>query len=147
MTTTRSAADAEIRRMIDAHAAGVHDRDVDAASRHADPDILVYDLAPPLRTRGSDTYRKNLAEWFPTWDGPIGSEMRELEITAGDDVAFATCLNRISGVKRGGEEVSVWVRTTLGLRRVGGRWTVTHEHVSTPFYMDGSVKAAVDLQP
>jgi hypothetical protein len=23
----------------------------------------------------------------------------------------------------------------------------THEHVSVPFYMDGSVKAAVDLKP
>jgi hypothetical protein len=28
-----------------------------------------------------------------------------------------------------------------------GRWTVTHEQVSVPFYMDGSVKAAVDLKP
>jgi hypothetical protein len=24
---------------------------------------------------------------------------------------------------------------------------ITHEHKSTPFYMDGSFKAAVDLQP
>jgi hypothetical protein len=28
-----------------------------------------------------------------------------------------------------------------------GRWMVTHEHVSVPIYMDGSVKAAVDLKP
>jgi hypothetical protein len=27
------------------------------------------------------------------------------------------------------------------------RWMATHEHVSVPFYMDGSVKAAVDLKP
>ena len=27
------------------------------------------------------------------------------------------------------------------------RWMATHEHVSVPFYMEGSVKAAVDLKP
>jgi ketosteroid isomerase-like protein len=39
------------------------------------------------------------------------------------------------------------VRATVGLRRIGGRWQVTHEHSSVPFYMDGSYRAAVDLQP
>jgi ketosteroid isomerase-like protein len=39
------------------------------------------------------------------------------------------------------------VRGTVGLRRIDGRWKITHEHASVPFYMDGSYKAAVDLQP
>jgi ketosteroid isomerase-like protein len=29
----------------------------------------------------------------------------------------------------------------------GGAWQIVHEHISTPFYMDGSLKAAVDLTP
>jgi hypothetical protein len=29
----------------------------------------------------------------------------------------------------------------------GDAWTVAHEHTSVPFYMDGSLKAAVDLAP
>jgi len=41
----------------------------------------------------------------------------------------------------------LWFRATDGLRKVDGRWQVTHEHNSTPFYMDGSLKAAVDLEP
>jgi len=32
-------------------------------------------------------------------------------------------------------------------REVGGAWKDRHEHISVPFYMDGSVKAAVDLKP
>jgi PhnB protein len=41
----------------------------------------------------------------------------------------------------------VWIRLTLGFRKIGGAWKVTHEHTSVPFYMDGSFKAAVDLTP
>jgi ketosteroid isomerase-like protein len=36
---------------------------------------------------------------------------------------------------------------TLGLRKTGTGWKITHEHASTPFYMDGSGRAATDLQP
>jgi ketosteroid isomerase-like protein len=33
------------------------------------------------------------------------------------------------------------------LRRIDGRWLIAHEHSSTPFYMDGTFRAALDLQP
>ena len=147
MTSQRKTDEAEIRRMTDAWIKGLHDKDVDAVMAHAAPDILSFDLAPPLLSRGATRYRKNLEAWFPTWDGPIAMEPRELEITAGDDVAFSTCLNRIGGAKKDGERPSIWVRVTACFRKIDGRWKVAHEHVSTPFYMDGSVRAAVDLKP
>ena len=39
------------------------------------------------------------------------------------------------------------VPATVCPRKVDGTWRITQEHNSTPFYMDGSFKAAVDLQP
>jgi PhnB protein len=148
MTTNSTAKDeAEIRRIIEAWTAGLHAKDVGAVMEHAAPDILTYDLAPPLASRGADTYRKNLEAWFPTWDGPIGYKAKDLEITVGGDVAFSTSLNRIGGSKTDGEQTQIWVRVTAGFRKIDGRWMVTHEHVSTPFYMDGSLRAAVDLSP
>ena len=147
MTTNRKADEAEIRRIISAWIMGLRTKDVDAVMAHAAPDILSFDLAPPLASRGAETYRKNLQAWFPTFDGPIVFEPRELEITVGGDVAFSTSLNRIGGSKTSGEQTHVWVRVTAGFRKIDGRWMVTHEHVSTPFYMDGSYKAAVDLSP
>jgi ketosteroid isomerase-like protein len=39
------------------------------------------------------------------------------------------------------------VRAIVGLRRIGGRWQVVHEHTSVPFHMDGSDRAALDLEP
>jgi PhnB protein len=62
-------------------------------------------------------------------------------------VAFCTSLNRMRGTKTDGEQVDLWYRHTLGLRKVEGRWQIAHEHESVPFYMDGSFEAAVDLAP
>jgi ketosteroid isomerase-like protein len=59
--------------------------------------------------------------------------------------SLAVGLNRISGTRTDGEQTDVSVRATVGLRRIGGRWQVTHEHSSVPFYMDRA--AAVDLVP
>jgi PhnB protein len=138
---------AEIGRLLAAHAGALHDKDIDAALALVSKDVLSFDLAPPLLSRGAQAYRRNLEDWFPTWDGPIDFEQTDLKITVGDAVAFTTSLTRMGGIKLGEGSVYLWVRATLGLRKIGGRWRVVHEHVSTPFYMDGSLKAAVDLTP
>jgi hypothetical protein len=37
--------------------------------------------------------------------------------------------------------------TIAQTQRIDDRWRITHEHNSTPFYMDGSYRAATDLVP
>jgi PhnB protein len=103
-------------------------------------------LAPPLQHRRDDI-AGGLGAWFPTWDGPIGYEITELIVTVGGDVAFAHSLNRMTGTRSDGETTDVWFRSTVGFRKLDGAWRVVHEHASVPFYMDGSVRAAVDLRP
>jgi PhnB protein len=46
-----------------------------------------------------------------------------------------------------GEQTNVWVRATVGLRKIDGKWLIVHAHESVPFYKDGSYRAAVDLKP
>jgi ketosteroid isomerase-like protein len=89
-----------------------------------------------------DMYKKELAEWFATFQGAVGLEVPSLSITVGDRVAFATSLNRITGKRTHGEQTDVWVRATTGFAKKDRRWKATHEHFSIPFYMDGSYKAA-----
>ena len=137
----------EIRALIDDWAMAVRAKDVDAVTSHYAANIVAFDLAPPLEYAGADTLRRSLETWFPTFQGPIGYEVRDLSITAGGDVAFCRSLNRISGTRTDGEHTDVWVRATVGLRKIDGEWKVTHEHASVPFYMDGSYRAAIDLKP
>lgn len=145
--TSKAIAEAEIRHLIDNWVTALRAKDSNALMSHYTPDILVFDLAPPLQYAGIDAYRKNFEKWFPSFQGQIGYEIRDLSITTGDDTAFSHSLNRISGTRTGGEQTDVWVRATVGFRKVHGKWRLAHEHASVPFYMDGSFKAAVDLKP
>jgi PhnB protein len=135
----------QIRGLVDDWARALRAKDVDGVMAHYTADSVTFDLAPPLISTGADA--KGLQGWFSTWRGPLGYEIRDLNITAGDDVAFCHGLNRLSGTKTDGEKADVWFRLTLCLRRIGGEWRIAHQHESVPFYMDGSFRAAVDLTP
>ncbi len=139
--------EAQIRRLVEDWAASLQAKDLDTLMSHYAPDVLSYDLAPPLAHSGAAVIRKNLEEWFRTFVGPVGIEVRDLSVTTGGGVAFSTCLERISGRRTTGEQTDVWVRSTVGYRKIDGKWLITHEHTSVPLYMDGSDKAAVDLKP
>ncbi|HYP26481.1 MAG TPA: nuclear transport factor 2 family protein [Blastocatellia bacterium] len=123
-------------------------KDADGVISHFATETTMFVLAPPLQFKGNEGPGENgIKEWFSSFRGPIQYEIRDLKITAGDDVAFCHSLNRISGTRSEGGETDIWVRETLGLRKIDGVWKITHQHQSVPFYMDGSNRAAVDLKP
>lgn len=151
MTTQRgvSSDEARIRALLDEQAEATRAKHADRFRAVYAAELLTFDMAPPLRNAGADVAlsRENLEGWFDTWQGPIGYETRDLNVTVGGDVAFSHDLIHISGTKVTGEHDGVWARRTLGLRRIDGAWKIVHEHTSVPFYMDGSYRAAVDLEP
>ena len=98
MTTEgRATNEARIRERLEDWAKAVRAKDIERVISHYAPDILLFDLAPPLQYRGADSCRKNWAEWFSTFQGEVGYEIRELSITSDGDVAFCHSLNRIHG--------------------------------------------------
>jgi ketosteroid isomerase-like protein len=72
--------------------------------------------------------------------------VRDVRITAGDDIAFAHFLYHVTGTLTNGNEVDMWVRTTMELRKTDDAWVITHEHNSVPFDAE-SGKASLDLAP
>src|SRR5215510_241848 len=80
------------------------------------------------------------------YESPIDIELRDMHINAGDGVAFATSLQRISGTLKNGQKSDLWVRVTNGFRKINGRWLDTHDHVSVPADL-ASGKAVLDLKP
>jgi ketosteroid isomerase-like protein len=148
MMTKRALDETTIRTLIDDMAKALREKDADRVLSHYAANTVRFDLAPPLQYAGTDAVDKQgLEDWFSTWRGPIGYEVRDFIVTAGNDVAFCHGFVRISGTKTDGEHNDVWTRLTVGLRKINGAWQVTHEHMSVPFYMDGSYRAAVDLKP
>lgn len=138
--------EAQIRAVIDARVEAVRAKDVERAFAHVAPDVVAFDVVVPLRHVGRDELKKRAKEWFSGFEGPIGYEIRDLQIQAGDDVGFSFGLTRFSGSKVGGGSIDMWVRATVCYRKVHGRWAITHEHTSAPFDPT-SGEAAIALKP
>lgn len=140
MTRDQKAVVELCRRLGKAH----HDKDADAILACYSPEAVIYSLAPPLRSRMD---RDDIARWLDTWDGPITVDAEETDLVVDGEIGWTTALNRMRGSKKDGSEEDLWFRTTMCFRKIDGEWLVVHDHSSTPFYMDGSMKAAVDLTP
>jgi ketosteroid isomerase-like protein len=139
----------EIRELMAEREAAMRARDAERIVSRFAPEIVKFDLAPPLRHVGPEARDVNrLRSWFSGFDGPIEYEIRDLTVTVGGEVAFCHSLNRLSATPRGMTQAfNLWFRATVCVRKIDGAWRIVHEHSSTPFYMDGTFGAALDLQP
>jgi ketosteroid isomerase-like protein/uncharacterized protein YndB with AHSA1/START domain len=143
-----SAEEFQVYALISDRAEAIRAKDIHGTVAPYAPGVRKFDLAPPLASAGTgDQEGDGLADWYRSWQGPIGYEIRDLDITAGENVAFSHSLNHMSGTRTDGERTDLWFRETVCLRKAGGAWKITHEHNSVPLYMDGTGKAATDLQP
>ena len=141
----RKASDeARIRELIEDRAAAVRAGNVEGATANTAPDFVSFDVV--LRRVGADSLRNRAAEWLASFRGPIGCEVRDLKIAAGEDVAFSHSLNRYSGTTVAGAKIDMWVRATNCFSKVEGKWTLAHEHQSVPFDAE-SGKASLGLKP
>jgi len=154
MTTTpldtSTPAGVAVRAVLDEHAAAHAARDVGRLLRLYDDDAVSYTLAPPLQQGPDSPYGTpdGIARWFGTFDGPVVIDYRDPVVAADGDVAFVHTLTLMTARAVGQpESFSLWYRSTFGLRRHTNGWRIVHRHESTPFHMDGSFRAAVELQP
>jgi uncharacterized protein (TIGR02246 family) len=124
--------EAAIRTLVENWARAVRARDSDGILANHSADMLMFDVPPPLESKGIEAYRKTWDLFFSWSDDPVVFEFNSMDITAGDDVAFVTALMRCSGTEKNGEKIALEFRLTIGLRKVSGQWTITHEHHSIP---------------
>jgi uncharacterized protein (TIGR02246 family) len=123
-----------IRAVIEAWADAVRRHDLPGILAHHEPDIVMFDVPPPLQSRGLDEYRKTWDLFFRYHEPAQAFDIEELAITAGDDVAFAAAIMRCGSATVGGppEDGGFLFRLTIGLRNVDGDWRIAHEHHSVP---------------
>jgi ketosteroid isomerase-like protein len=138
--------DKRIRELLTTRVDAMTNRDAETLAGLSVPGVVGFTLAPPLVHRGEDVEARKA--WFAGFDGAIKYEMRDLEVTVGGDVAYSHSLNRLSATPKGSpQSFDLWFRETVCFRKEDGEWRITHLHDSTPFHMDGTMRAAVDLEP
>jgi ketosteroid isomerase-like protein len=101
--------EAAVRDVIEAWADAVRRRDYTGILRSHFPDFVMFDVPPPFKSVGLESYRKTWDLLFSWSSDPVRFEIHEMDVTAGADVAFAVA--------------------TMGC---DGRWMIAHEHHSVP---------------
>lgn len=125
-------AEAEIRELFETRTRALAGKDAATLAAANDSAVVVFDAVAPFVHRGAETTARK-QEWLAAYRTGIGHEIRDLEITAGADLAFCHFLVRVSGTMLDDTEVGMWVRATSCLRKRNDGWKIVHEHASVPF--------------
>ena len=139
-------AEAPIRQRVADFARAVRAKDIDGVVSLYAPDIVSFDVDPPLRCAGTDNKRRAWQEFFAAHAGPTAYEVRELDVTTDGELAFVHSLNHVKGTLASGHITDLWVRWTACFRRIDGVWLIVHDHVSAPADLEHG-KAVLNLTP
>ena len=92
----------------------------------------MFDVPPPVQSKGIEAYEKSWDLFFSWSHDPVVFDIGEMNITAGNDVAFVTAVMRCAGTEANGDDIELDFRLTIGLRKIDDQWIVVHEHHSIP---------------
>jgi uncharacterized protein (TIGR02246 family) len=124
--------DSAIRALVETWAAAVRRRDVESILQNHSHDMVMFDVPPPFQINGIDAYRESWELFFSWTAQPFPFDIAEMHITAGEDVAFVVAAMHCAEPDANGQPKPLDFRLTIGLRKIAGLWTITHEHHSVP---------------
>jgi ketosteroid isomerase-like protein len=134
MSAHANAEETQIKALLEAWADAVRRHDVPAILAHHKPDMVMFDLPPPLQCKGIEAYEQTWCLFFRYHKPGTAFDIQELAVTAGKDVAFAAAIMRCGpdSSSNPADKDGFLFRLTVGLRKVGGDWRIVHEHHSVP---------------
>jgi uncharacterized protein (TIGR02246 family) len=143
----------EVGALLDERVDACRAKDIDRLMALYSPDVVYFDVVPPLHFTGTDPVRRNFQRWFDEYEGPIGLTTVHQQVAVSGDVAFAHMMHHDTGpldadsaTHEQVEDRSLWLRSTVCLRRAEHGWRITHEHISLPVDLR-SMQAVLDLTP
>ena len=127
-----SADEAAIRDLVESWARAVRSKDLGRILAHHSEDMLMFDVPPPLESRGLEAYRETWNLFYSSQPEPIAFDIQRMHVVSGSDVGFVAALMQCAEIGKDGERIKLDFRLTIGLRKIGDHWTVVHEHHSIP---------------
>ncbi len=124
--------EAQIRELVESWAAAVRHKDMEAILAHHAPDMLMFDVPPPLQLKGIEAYEASWSGFFFWLDRGGTFQLSDISVTTGSDVAFCHAIIHCGNPRSSGRKEDLTVRLTIGLKKVNNEWTIVHEHHSEP---------------
>jgi uncharacterized protein (TIGR02246 family) len=144
--TNNAVAEAEIRARVDTLLDAVRTGDLGALKTMFAPDIVSFDIQPPLRHLGADTKLANWEQVFQVFEVPLEYDVRDLTVLVDGDLAVVYSLNHMNATMAPGGKIDYWLRWTSAWQKRDGEWMIVHDQVSVPTDFAGG-RAAMDLKP
>lgn len=138
--------EALIRQRVEDWMTALRAKDIAGVMSLYAPNIVSFDIVPPLRYAGADNKRRAWQKAFAAFTGPIAYEVRDLNVTMHGDLAFVHSLNHVNGTSASGHITDLWLRWTACFRRIDGVWLIVHDHASVPADLEHS-QAFLNLTP
>ena len=146
MTTQNAVAEADIRERIDILVDAIRTGDRAAVQTIFAPNIVSFDIQPPLRHLGAETKWANWEQVFTVFQLPLEYEVRDLTVLVDGDLAVVYSLNHMNAAMNGGGKIDYWLRWTAAWQKIDGQWLIVHDQVSVPTNFQNGT-AAMDLTP
>jgi len=141
---------ARVREAIDDFVDAFQAKNLERIVSHYAPNVVAFDLMPPLRHVGIEAWRKVWEDTLPMMQGEITIEFQDLSIDVVGNMATAHALSHFvmdaGGAEGGDDEMDIWMRWSAVFQNIAGQWLITHEHNSVPIDMEGG-KALLELRP
>jgi ketosteroid isomerase-like protein len=83
-----------IKALLETWADAVRRHNITAILAHHEPDMVMFDLPPPLQCKGIKAYKETWGPFFRYHKPGTAFDIQELAVTAGQDVAFAVAIMR-----------------------------------------------------
>ena len=132
-----------MEEMLNAYAAAVRAKDVEAFLDLYADDVRNFDLWSVWSYDGKDALREMVAEWFGSLpdDETVVVKFDDVRTQAGSDVGALSAFTTFAAESADGTELrSMNNRLTWILRKdADGAWKIAHEHTSAPAGDEGKV--------
>ncbi|MGH9684382.1 MAG: YybH family protein [Candidatus Acidiferrales bacterium] len=124
----------EIRSAIEGYREAVLHKDMRGIARYYwnSPDIVIFDVVPPLSYVGWDSFRKDWEGFFDGFKEITVYDWSDVHIEAEGNLGWMRAFIHFVGKFQDGKVLDMTTRDTAIFERKDGKWVAVHDHGSVP---------------
>jgi ketosteroid isomerase-like protein len=146
MTTQQAVDEVDIRARVETLLGAIRTGDMEAVKTIFAPNLVSFDIEPPLRHLGAEKKWHNWERVFGVFRIPLDYEVHDLTVLVDGGLAVVYSLNHMNAAMTTGGKIDYWLRWTAAWQKIDGQWMIVHDQVSVPTnFPEGS--SAMDLTP
>ena len=133
-TTSAPLADVEaIKDILNTACVDMVNGKIDGTTWYFQPDIIVYDIVPPLISN-AETVKEGNRHWHSVIEGPFSCKYEDIQVRMlGAKHAFTGSIIYVHAKLKAGGTFALRMRSTDIWQKTKNGWRAIHEHTSVPF--------------